>query len=480
MHTKNQTLGPSFVFEDCSLSQDKAQTILDDVLLDADDGELFLERGTSESLSFDDGRLKTANFDTSRGFGLRCVAGETTGFAQGTELTESALHRAAKAVSLAKKGTQSSTASAHPRRTNRQLYPAINPVETPGFLPKVELLQSIDAYLRAKDDKVVQVSATIAASRRHILILRAGGEQYADDRPLVRMSISVTVEHKGRRENGYAGTGGRAEWDGYINEDNWKSVADEALRAALVNLDSVPAPSGPMDVVLGPGWPGVLLHEAIGHGLEGDFNRKGTSAFAGRIGERIAAPGVTVVDDGAMEGRRGSLSIDDEGTPTGRTVLIEDGILKGFLQDRLNARLTGVAPTGNGRRESFSHAPMPRMTNTFMLSGDKEPDEIIADLKDGIYATNFGGGQVDITSGKFVFQCTEAYRVRNGRIEEPVKGATLIGDGPTVLTQIRHIGSNSALDPGIGVCGKGGQSVPVGVGQPTLYIENLTVGGAAG
>ncbi|HHI88665.1 MAG TPA: metalloprotease TldD, partial [Hellea balneolensis] len=402
MHTKNQSPGPDFVFEDCDLTPQLAEAILDDVLLDADDGELFLERGTSEALSFDDGRLKTASFDTSRGFGLRCVAGETTGFAQGTELTSAALRRAASAVSLAKQGKAGHQA-AHPPRTNRALYPAINPVETPGFLPKVELLQTIDAWLRAKDPRVVQVSVTIAASRRHILILRQGGETYQDDRPLVRMSVSVTVEHKGRRENGYAGTGGRAEWQGYLNEQSWKSVAAEALRSALVNLESVPAPSGPMDVVLGPGWPGVLLHEAIGHGLEGDFNRKGTSAFAGRIGERIAAPGVTVVDDGAMEGRRGSLSIDDEGTPTGRTVLIEDGILKGFLQDRLNARLSGVAPTGNGRRESFSHAPMPRMTNTFMLSGDKEAGEIIADLKDGIYATNFGGGQVDITSGKFVF-----------------------------------------------------------------------------
>ena len=273
--------------------------------------------------------------------------------------------------------------------------------------------------------------------------------------------------------------GGRAAYADFIAEDSWKSIADEALRSALVNLRAVPAPAGPMDVVLGPGWPGVLLHEAIGHGLEGDFNRKGTSAFAGRIGERIAAPGVTVVDDGTLQGLRGSITIDDEGTPSARNVLIEDGILKGYLQDRLNARLTGVAPTGNGRRENFAHAPMPRMTNTFMLSGDKPKDEIIADLKDGIYATNFGGGQVDITSGKFVFQCTEAYRVRDGKIEEPVKGATLIGDGPTVLTQIKHIGDDSKLDPGIGVCGKGGQTVPVGVGQPTLYVENLTVGGSA-
>jgi len=469
----------NFVFDNSGLGREDAQKILNETLKGADDGELFVERGSSESLSFDDGRLKTASFDTSRGFGLRCVAGETTGFAQGTELTVDALQRAASAVTLAKAGHKSPTTAASPKRTNRQLYPAINPIDDPAFSPKVELLAEIDAYVRAKDSKVVQVSANLAASTRTIAILRAGGERYDDVRPLVRISVSVTVEKDGRRENGYAGAGGRAAYGDFITEDSWKALADEALRSALVNLEAVPAPAGPMDVVLGPGWPGVLLHEAIGHGLEGDFNRKGTSAFAGRIGERIAAPGVTVVDDGTIEGRRGSITIDDEGTPSARNVLIEDGILKGYLQDRLNARLTGVPATGNGRRENFAHAPMPRMTNTFMLSGDKAPAEIIADLKDGIYATNFGGGQVDITSGKFVFQCTEAYRVRNGKIEEPVKGATLIGDGPTVLTQIKHIGDDSALDPGIGVCGKAGQTIPVGVGQPTLYIENLTVGGSA-
>jgi len=468
----------NFVFEDSGLGHSDAQKILDETLRGGDDGELFMERGSSESLGFDDGRLKTANFDTSRGFGLRCVAGETTGFAQGTELSVDALGRAASAVTLAKAGHATPTTAASPKRTNRQLYPAINPIDDPAFSPKVELLAEIDAYVRAKDSKVVQVSANLAASTRTVAILRAGGERYDDVRPLVRISVSVTVEKDGRRENGYAGAGGRTAYTDFITKENWKALADEALRSALVNLQAVPAPAGPMDVVLGPGWPGVLLHEAIGHGLEGDFNRKGTSAFAGRVGDRIAAPGVTVVDDGTLEGRRGSITIDDEGTPSAHNVLIEDGILKGYLQDRLNARLSGVEPTGNGRRESFAHAPMPRMTNTFMLSGDTPKDEIVADLKDGIYATNFGGGQVDITSGKFVFQCTEAYRVRDGKIEEPVKGATLIGDGPTVLTQIKHIGNDSALDPGIGVCGKAGQTVPVGVGQPTLYIENLTVGGS--
>ncbi|PHR94444.1 MAG: metalloprotease TldD [Robiginitomaculum sp.] len=468
-----------FLFSDCDLSLKEAETITNEALKGADDGELYLERGASESLTFDDGRLKTASFDTSRGFGLRCVAGETTGFAQGTDMTKSALLRAAEAVSLAKAGYESASPSAAPKRTNTSLYPDIDPIADPEFGPKVELLQAIDAYCRAKDPHVVQVSATMSATRKAITILRAGGERYDDVRPLVRLSVSVTVEKEGRRENGYAGTGGRAAYSQYIDEENWKALADEAIRSALVNLRAVPAPAGTMDVVLGPGWPGVLLHEAIGHGLEGDFNRKGTSAFTGMIGQRIAAPGVTVIDDGSLAGLRGSLTIDDEGTPTERTVLIEDGILKGYMQDRMNARLMKVATTGNGRRESFAHAPMPRMTNTFMLGGNTPAGEIIANLKDGIYAPNFGGGQVDITSGKFVFQCTEAYRVRNGKIEEPVKGATLIGDGPTVLTQIKHIGDDMALDPGIGVCGKAGQGIPVGVGQPTLYIENLTVGGSA-
>jgi len=319
----------------------------------------------------------------------------------------------------------------------------------------------------------------MSGNRRAVSIMRAGGERYDDIRPLVRLNISITAEKDGRRENGYAGAGGRQSYDSYIDPEFWKPLAKEALRGAKVNLDSVPAPAGQMDVVLGPGWPGVLLHEAMGHGLEGDFIRKGTSAFAGMLGERVASKGVTVVDDGTLPGKRGSLTIDDEGTPTSRTTLIEDGILTGFMQDRMNARLLGVPATGNGRRESFAHTPMPRMTNTFMLGGEADPAQMLAELKDGIYATNFGGGQVDITSGKFVFQCTEAYRVRNGKVEEPLKGVTLIGDGPTVLTQIRHIGNDMELDPGIGVCGKAGQGVPVGVGQPSLYVENLTVGGSA-
>jgi len=467
-----------FIFDDSDLNAGFAQKTLDAALKGADDGELFIERGTSEALTFDDGRLKTASFDNSRGFGLRCVAGETTGFAQGTDISPEALTRAANAVILAKSGHHG-TLSASPRRTNTKLYPDIDPVAHPDFGVKVGILQEIDAYCRALDPGVVQVSVTLSGSRRAVAIMRAGGDRYDEIRPLVRLNIAITAEKDGRRETGYAGVGGRASYDGFVTEESWKSLAQEALRQALVNLRAVPAPAGQMDVVLGPGWPGVLLHEAVGHGLEGDFIRKGTSAFSGMIGQRVAAPGVTVVDDGSLPGLRGSLTIDDEGTPTSRTTLIEDGILKGFMQDRLNARLLGVDATGNGRRESFAHAPLPRMTNTVMLGGDKEPGEIIADLKDGIYASNFGGGQVDITSGKFVFQCTEAYRVKKGKIEDPVKGATLIGDGPTVLTQIRHVGNDMEIDPGVGVCGKAGQGLPVGVGQPTLYVENLTVGGSA-
>ena len=467
-----------FVFDASNLDASKAQTLVDEALNGADDGELFVERSSSESLTFDDGRLKTANFDTSRGFGLRCVAGESSGFAQSTDLSPGALSRAVQAVSLAKQGFDGKSALP-PLRTNRQLYDDIDPVSAPGFGVKVELLQEIDAYCRALDPEVVQVTASMSASRRAISILRAGGERYDDIRPLVRLNIMITAECKGRRESGFAGAGGRKSYDGYIDPEFWKPLAKEALRQAQVNLKSVPAPAGQMDVVLGPGWPGVLLHEAMGHGLEGDFIRKGTSAFAGMLGERVAAPGVTVVDDGSLAGRRGSLLIDDEGTPTESTTLIEDGILVGFMQDRMNSRLMGVKPTGNGRRESFAHSIMPRMTNTFMLGGDRDPGEMLSELKDGIYATNFGGGQVDITNGKFVFQCTEAYRVKKGKIKEPLKGVTLIGDGPTVLTQIRHVGNDMELDPGIGICGKAGQSVPVGVGQPSLYVENLTVGGSA-
>lgn len=456
---------------------DDVTPVLGDTMSGADDGELFLETALSESLVFDDGRLKSASFDSNRGFGLRCVAGEAFGYAHSSDPTLDAVKRAAETAGAVKRG-HAGVMAPPPAGTNRKLYDAVDPVAHPEFDTKVKLLQEIDAYCRTRDASVVQVSTSIAGSKRDISIIRADGDIKTDIRPLVRLNVQVTVERDGRRETGSAGAGGRAEFDRWIAPDAWKPLADEALRIARVNLDAVDAPAGVFDVVLGPGWPAVLLHEAVGHGLEGDFNRKGTSAFSGRMGQQVAARGVTVIDDGTMPERRGSLTIDDEGTPTERTVLIEDGILTGYMQDRMNARLMGQAPTGNGRRQSYAHAPMPRMTNTYMLGGQHKREEMIESLKDGIYAVNFGGGQVDITSGKFVFQCTEAYRVKDGKITAPVKGATLIGDGPTALTHIDMIGDDFAMDPGVGVCGKAGQGVPVGVGQPSLKISGLTVGGA--
>ncbi|MEZ5984079.1 MAG: metallopeptidase TldD-related protein, partial [Parvularculaceae bacterium] len=388
-----------------------------------------------------------------------------------------ALKRAAGAVQAVKTG-QGGSLALGPARTNLKLYPDDNPLEAMPFAAKAKLLEEINAYARGKDKRVRQVSASLSGEWQAIEILRPGGEIVRDIRPLVRLNVSVTAGDGDRQESGSHGAGGREGYARFITPEAWQGQVDEALRQALVNLEAEPAPAGEMEVVLGPGWTGVLLHEAVGHGLEGDFNRKETSAFAGRLGERVAAKGVTVVDDGTLNGRRGSLTVDDEGTPTSRTVLIEDGILKGYMQDRLNARLMGMAATGNGRRESYAHNPMPRMTNTFMLAGEHNPEEIIRSVKDGIYAVNFSGGQVDITSGKFVFNCTEAYRVKNGKIGAPLKNAALIGDGPTVLTKVSMIGNDFALDPGIGVCGKGGQGVPVGVGQPTIKIDRMTVGGA--
>ncbi|MBD3775406.1 MAG: metalloprotease TldD, partial [Rhodobacteraceae bacterium] len=368
---------------------------------------------------------------------------------------------------------------APPRRNNRHLYTDASPLDAVPFEAKVKLLETIDAAARARDPRVAQVTASLAASWNVVEIVRPDGFLATDVRPLVRLNVSIVAEQGGRRETGSYGFGGRYLYDALFAEEGWTRAVDEAVRQAMVNLESVEAPAGEMRVLLGPGWPGVLLHEAVGHGLEGDFNRKGTSAFSGRIGERVAAPGVTVVDDGSIMDRRGSLSIDDEGTPTGETVLIEDGILKGYMQDRLNARLMGVEPTGNGRRESYEHAPMPRMTNTFMRGGEDDPAELLSRIDKGIFAKSFGGGQVDIVSGKFVFSCTEAYLVENGRLGAPIKGATLIGDGPSVLTRVSGIGNDLALDEGVGTCGKGGQSVPAGVGQPTLLVEGLTVGGTA-
>jgi TldD protein len=463
---------------DTALDEAEALTILRDATAGADDGELFLERHRSESLVFDDGRLKTASYDSGEGFGLRAVAGEAAGYAHSSEISAKAMRRAAETAKLAARGGGGVMAPP-PKATNRRLYTDEDPFQGPNFAARIDVLKTIDAYLRDKDPRVVQASATLAATMQEIEILRPEGQRLTDARPLVRMGVSVIVEKGGRRESGNAGGGGRTGVEGLMDPAYWKHLADEALRIALVNLEAEDAPAGAMEVALANGWPGILLHEAVGHGLEGDFNRKKTSAFAGLMGERVAAPGVTVVDDGTILDRRGSISFDDEGTPSARNVLIEDGILTGYMQDRQNARLMGVEATGNGRRQSFGHIPMPRMTNTIMLGGDREPEEIIATVKDGIYAVGFGGGQVDITNGKFVFSCTEAYRVKNGKVLHPVKGATLIGDGPTALGKVRLIGNDMKMDDGIGTCGKAGQWVPVGVGQPTLLIDGVTVGGAA-
>jgi TldD protein len=444
----------------------------------AEDGELFLERRRSEALVFDDGRVKNASYDAAEGFGLRAVKGDVAGYAHSTEISEAALKRAGETARLAV-GDGGGTLADGPAGTNAKLYTEADPMADATFAVKLDTLHEIDAFARALDRRVVQVSASIAASHQEVFILRPDGALVSDIRPMVRLNISVIVEENGRRESGSAGGGGRIGMTGLLERDHWEGTAREALRIAVVNLGSEAAPAGVMDVVLGPGWPGILLHEAVGHGLEGDFNRKKQSAFAGLMGERVAAPGVTVLDDGTIPDRRGSITVDDEGTPAGKTTLIEDGILVGYMQDRQSARLMGVAPTGNGRRESYAHAPMTRMTNTYMLGGDADPAAILADLKDGIYAVGFGGGQVDITNGKFVFSCTEAYRVKNGKVGAPVKGATLIGDGATALQNVRAIGNDMALDPGMGNCGKNGQWVPVGVGQPTMLIGGLTVGGSA-
>jgi len=465
-------------FTRTGMDRGRVDGIVDDALDGADDGELYLEYRQSESIAFDDGRVKSASFDTAQGFGLRAVSGEATGYAHAAELSETAIRRAADTVKAVRTG-QGGTLAAGPHGTNRHLYGDLNPLGEMAFEAKVALLGEIDAYARAKDPRVKQVSASLAGCWQAVQIVRGDGQRAADVRPLVRLNVSVVVEEDGRMETGGHGVGGRAAYEAWVEPEAWRAQTDEALRQALVSLESVPAPAGEMPVVLGPGWPGVMLHEAVGHGLEGDFNRKKTSAFAGLMGERVASPGVTVIDDGTMTDRRGSLTIDDEGTPTDRTVLIEDGVLVGYMQDRMNARLMGMAPTGNGRRQSFAHTPMPRMTNTYMLAGDREPEEIIAAAKTGIYAVNFGGGQVDITSGKFVFSCTEAYFIEDGKIGAPVKGATLIGNGPDALTRVELIGDDLALDTGVGTCGKNGQGVPVGVGQPTMLLSALTVGGTA-
>ena len=463
-------------FKNGPLTAENAQKLTENALNGSDDGELFIEHTLSESFSFDDNRLRAASFDTAQGFGLRAIVGDATGYAHSTELSEAAIQRAGAALSPITAGHSGVYADA-PGMRGDSLYTDTNPLDGEGFADKAKLLEDINAYARSRDNRVRQVSIGLSGEWQAISILRPGVAPAFDIRPLVRLDVSVVVGEGERQESGHCGRGGRAGYAHWLAPENWQGQVNEALRSALVNLESIPAPAGEMDVVLGPGWPGILLHEAVGHGLEGDFNRKKTSAFSDRIGQRVASPGVTVIDDGTIPDRRGSLTIDDEGTPTGRTVLIEDGILKNYMQDRLNARLMGMSPTGNGRRESYACQPMPRMTNTYMLGGQHDPAEIMASVKNGIYATAFGGGQVDITSGKFVFSCTEAYEIKDGKLGAPLKGATLIGTGPESMQRISMIGNDMQLDEGIGTCGKDGQGVPVGVGQPTLRLEGLTVGG---
>ena len=443
-----------------------------------DDADLYFQYTRAEGWSLEEGIVKTGSFSIDQGVGVRAVAGEKTAFAYSDDISLASLTDAAHTVRAINGASQSKRIKVGKRQLarSRRLYPGLDPIGTLDSTAKVALLEKVEALARAKDPRVVQVMAGLASEHDVVLVARLDGTLAADVRPLVRLSVTVIAEQNGRREIGSFGGGGRFGL-AYFDEALIQRYVDEAVSAALTNLDSRPAPAGEMTVVLGPGWPGVLFHEAVGHGLEGDFNRKGSSAFTGRIGQRVAAKGVTVLDDGTIADRRGSLNVDDEGHPTQKNVLIEDGILKGYIQDAMNARLMKVKPTGNGRRESYAHIPMPRMTNTYMLGGDRDPKEIVASIKKGLYATNFGGGQVDITSGKFVFSASEAYWVENGKIQYPVKGATIVGSGPESLKKISMIGNDMALDSGVGTCGKEGQSVPVGVGQPTLRIDGLTVGG---
>jgi len=444
-----------------------------------DAADLYFQHSRSESWVLEDGIVKEGNHSIEQGVGVRALSGEKTGFAYSDEIVLPSLLEAAGSARAIAQASANGTGKPLAMTTGRALYPAIDPIETLSSEDKIALLREIDALCRSLDPRVKQVIASVAASLETVLLAASGGTLAADVRPLVRINVQVIAEQNGRRESGSAGGGGRYGFVELLENGRAHGFAREAVRVALVNLDSVDAPAGNMPVVLGPGWPGVLLHEAIGHGFEGDFNRKGTSAFAGMLGEKVAAPGVTVVDDGTLAGRRGSLSIDDEGVPTNCTVLVEDGVMKGYMQDKLNARLMKMAPTGNGRRESFAHLPMPRMTNTYMLPGERDPGEIIASVKKGLYAVNFGGGQVDITNGKFTFSASEAYLIEDGKVTRPVKGATLVGSGPEVLKRVSMIGNDLKLDEGVGVCGKDGQSVPVGVGQPTLKIDRMTVGGTA-
>ncbi len=468
------------LLDPAGLTDNQLQTVLSHVLGGSiDNADLYFQSTYSETWVLEDSIIKGGSYNIDRGVGVRAMSGEKTGFAYSDDILMPALDQAANAArSISHAGGHQAIKAWH-RTEGHQLYLPVNPLNSLNESEKVALLQRVDAYTRAQDPRVIQVSVSLAAEYETVLIMASDGHLAADVRPLVRLNVSVVVEQNGRREQGYAGGGGRYDYSYFLEQDLALSYAREAVRQALVNLEAVDAPAGTMPVVLGPGWPGILLHEAVGHGLEGDFNRKGTSVFSGQMGEAVASPLCTVVDDGTLANRRGSLNVDDEGVPTQHTVLIENGILRNYIQDKRNARLMGMQSTGNGRRESYAHTPMPRMTNTYMLPGKSHPEEIIASVKKGIYAVNFGGGQVDITSGKFVFSASEAYLIEDGKITKPVKGATLIGNGPDVLTKVSMVGNDLQLDTGIGICGKEGQSVPVGVGQPTLRIDALTVGGTS-
>ena len=467
-------------FNNSDISQQQAEQVVSETLNNCDDGELFLENSKSESLVLDDGKIKNTSFDSSLGFGFRAVQDDKTAFCHSNIISKKSLNDASQnLVSNMNNGSNKVQKQSNPKRTNVKLYEDKDPIENKPFKEKVELLKKIDDYVRQKNPNIKQVTASFFGEHQSVEIIKSDNQVYKDQRPLVRFNVSVMMERNGKKETGSYGTGGRMDYENYLGSDNWKTICDEAIRQAEVNLDSKPAPAGEMKVVLGPGWPGIILHEAIGHGLEGDFNRKKTSAFHNLVGQKIAHENVTVVDDGTIASRRGSLTIDDEGTPTSRNILIENGILKNFMQDRMNAKLMKVEPTGNGRRESFEYAPMPRMTNTFMINGNHTQDEMIKSVDKGIYAVSFGGGQVDITNGKFVFSCTEAYEINNGKIGAPLKGVTLIGNGPDILTKVSMVGNDMKLDPGIGTCGKAGQWVPVGVGQPSILVDQITVGGTS-
>ena len=466
----------SKILKNSELDVSTASSIVSETLNNCDDGELYLEDSKSESIILDDNKIKSSSYKSDLGYGLRAITGDIVAYSHSSDLSKKSLNESSKNL----KSTLSSSNGTYNfeiKKTNNKFYTEKDPIEEKNFKSKIEILNQVNDYVRNKNNSVRQVSATLLGEHRTIEILRSGGELLSDNRPLVRFNVSVMLEKNGRKESAVYGIGGRQNYDAYLNEENWKRVCDEALRIADVNLNSKPAPAGEMQVVLGPGWPAILIHEAIGHGLEGDFNRKKTSAFHDLVGRKVASDGVTIIDDGTLENKRGSLTIDDEGTPTEKTVLIEKGILKNFMQDRLNARLMNTKSTGNGRRESYKHVVMPRMRNTIMLNGNHSQDEMIKSVKKGIFAVSFGGGQVDITSGKFVFNCTEAYEIINGKVGSPIKGATLIGDGPSALKEVSMVGNDMMLDPGIGTCGKAGQGVPVGVGQPSLLINKMTVGG---